>query len=229
MFEIFFISYQEPNAEENWNNLKSRFPTARRIHGVKGIHQAHIAAAKQSFTKMFYVVDGDSIVSDDFNFDYEVQKLERGHVHVWHSKNPVNDLEYGYGGIKLLPKHNVLNMDFTKPDMTTSLSDNFKVIPEVSNITKFNTDPFNSWKSAFRECVKLSSKVIDRNYEDETEERLEIWRSVGIERPFGEYVLLGANEGYNFGINNIGNNEVLSKINDFDWLSFIFKDNDGKV
>jgi hypothetical protein len=229
MYEIIFISYQEPNADENFAKLKARFPRAQRVHGVKGIHQAHIAAAKKSFTKMFWVVDGDAEIIDTFNFDYVVSKYDLECVHVWHSKNPVNDLEYGYGGIKLLPKYNVLNMNFTKPDMTTSLSDKFKVIPEVSNVTKFNTDSFNSWKSAFRECVKLSSKAIDRNYEEETEKRLEIWRSVGIEKPFGEYVLLGANEGYNFGVNNIGNNEVLSKINDFDWLSFIFKDNDGKV
>ena len=47
MFEIFFISYQEPNADENWAKLKSKFPIAQRIHGVKGIHQAHIAAAKK--------------------------------------------------------------------------------------------------------------------------------------------------------------------------------------
>jgi phosphoribosylpyrophosphate synthetase len=32
----------------------------------------------------------------------------------------------------------------------------------VSNITAFNTDPYSTWKSAFRECVKLSSKIIDR-------------------------------------------------------------------
>ena len=40
------ISYKEPNAEENFDKLKSRFPWAQRVHGVKGIHQAHIEAAK---------------------------------------------------------------------------------------------------------------------------------------------------------------------------------------
>ncbi len=53
MYDIVFISYKELNADENWEVLKSRFPTAKRIHGVKGIHQAHIAAAKKCFTKMF--------------------------------------------------------------------------------------------------------------------------------------------------------------------------------
>lgn len=224
MFEIFFISYQEPNAEENWKNLKERFPFARRIHGVKGIHQAHIAAAKQSFTKMFYVVDGDSIVAEDFNFDYEVHKLERGHVHVWRSQNPVNGLVYGYGGIKLLPKEETINMDVTRADMTTSISKHFKAMPSVSNITAFNTDPFNTWKSAFRECTKLSSKIIDRQRDDETTERLRIWCSIGKDKPFGEYAIAGALAGRKFGITNQGNLEELKKINDFAWLEEKFNE-----
>jgi radical SAM protein with 4Fe4S-binding SPASM domain len=218
MFEIFFISYQEPNAEENWDNLKSRFPTAQRIHGVKGIHQAHIAAAKRSFTKMFYVVDGDAVIADDFNFDYDVPKSQRDHVHVWHSKNPINNLEYGYGGIKLLPKTKMLFMNLDKIDMTTSLSDNFHVIPQVSNITAFNTDPFNTWKSAFRECVKLSSKLIDRQDDNETAERLKIWCSVGQDKLFGEYAIAGAIAGSKYGSQNKENLEAIKKINDFEWL-----------
>ena len=218
MFEIFFISYQEPNADENWKNLKNRFPFARRIHGVKGIHQAHIAAAKQSFTKMFYVVDGDSVVVEDFNFDYEVHKLEKGHVHVWRSQNPVNGLVYGYGGVKLLPTEETINMDITRADMTTSISKHFKAMSSISNITTFNTDPFNTWKSAFRECTKLSSKIIDRQKDDETAERLKIWCSVGKDKPFGEFAIAGALAGRKFGSSNQSNLEELKKINDFEWL-----------
>ena len=62
MYDIVFISYQEPNADENYNKLLKRFPLAKRVHGVKGIHQAHIEAAKKACTKMFYVVDGDALI-----------------------------------------------------------------------------------------------------------------------------------------------------------------------
>ena len=55
MFDIIFISYKEPNADSNFKDLQSRFPIAQRVHGVKGIHQAHIEAAKKALTKMFYV------------------------------------------------------------------------------------------------------------------------------------------------------------------------------
>jgi hypothetical protein len=218
VFEIFFISYQESNADENWAKLKSKFPISQRIHGVKGIHQAHIAAAKQSLTKMFYVVDGDSVIADDFNFNYEVNKLEKGHVHVWFSQNPVNGLVYGYGGVKLLPKLETINMDVTCPDMTTSISKHFKAIPTISNVTVFNTDPFNTWKSAFRECVKLSSKIIDRQKSEETLHRLNVWCTSGADRPFGQESIAGAIAGKEYGSANKDNLKALKNINDFDWL-----------
>ena len=60
MYDIIFISYSEPNAEENYQRVKARFPLVKRVKDIKGIHNAHIAAAKKSFTQMFWVVDGDA-------------------------------------------------------------------------------------------------------------------------------------------------------------------------
>lgn len=229
MFDIFFISYHEPNADENWQKLKTRFPFAVRIDNIKGIHQAHIESAKQSFTRMFWVVDGDADIVDYFNFDFKVEDWDTDCVHVWKSINPVNNLEYGYGGVKLLPKKLTINMDLTKSDMTTGISTKFKPIPEVSNITKFNTDPFNAWKSAFRECVKLSSKIIDRQEDLETEQRLSIWCTIGKEKNYGSFVLEGANSGKCYGEQNKNNKELLQKINDFEWLKDKFTEKYGSA
>lgn len=218
MYDIVFISYQEPSADENYTALKSRFPMAKQVHGVKGIHQAHIKAAKKCFTKMFWIVDADAIIKDDFNFDYVVPDHQLDHVHVWRSQNPINDLVYGYGGVKLFPRKLTINMDTNKPDMTTSISSKFKAVKELSNITAFNTDEFNTWKSAFRECCKLASKTIDRQNNEETEHRLHVWQTVGGDRPFGKYALAGATAGTNYGRRNQGNLENLARINDFEWL-----------
>jgi len=219
MYDIIFISYNEPNADENFAKLKARFPYAQRINGVKGIHQAHIAAAKKSFTKMFWVVDGDAEIVDAFNFDYVVSKYDLECVHVWRSKNPVNGLEYGYGGVKLLPKKLTMNMDLSKPDMTTSISSLFKAMEEISNITAFNTDPFNSWKSAFRECCKLASKTIDRQDTAETEQRLNVWCSASTDAHARD----GACSGRDYGIKHANDPEALKKINDFEWLEEQFR------
>ena len=218
MFDIVFISYQEPNADDNWKQLYSRFPTAKRIHGVKGIHQAHITAAKTCFTKMFWIVDGDAVILPEFNFKFKPDQWNLETVHVWRSKNPINDMEYGYGGVKLFPTQLTIDMDTSKPDMTTSISDKFYAMNDVSNITAFNTAPFETWKSAFRECCKLSAKIIDRQKTEETQERLHTWCTVGEDQQFGEYAIAGAKAGAAYGARNKGNLDKLKEINDFDWL-----------
>jgi len=220
MYDIVFISYHEPNAEENYKNLYSRFNTVgvfgdrvKRVSNVKGIHNAHVEAAKLCNTSYFYVVDGDAEIVNDFNFKYTTR--EKDIVHVYRCINPINDLIYGYGGVKLFPTTLTMNMDTSTNDMTTSISDKFKVMDEVSNITKFNTGPFETWKSAFRECAKLSSKSIRRQKDDETESRLKTWRTVGHDRQYGDYAMAGATAGMEFGLSR---GSDLRLINDFEWL-----------
>jgi hypothetical protein len=224
-YDIVFISYDEPNADENYKILLSRFPRAKRVHKVKGIHQAHIKAAEIVETEMFWVVDGDAVVDENFLFDHETSTYERDIVHVWRSQNPINDLVYGYGGVKLLPRKLTLDLDINSADMTTAISKRFKPMPQISNVTAFNTDPFNTWKSAFRECVKLSSRLIDRQKEDETNERLDIWCTAGEDRLFGNYAISGAKLGRSYGNKHKSEPENLKLINDFSWLKKLFEEN----
>ena len=150
----------------------------------------------------------------DFDFEYEVDDWNLETVHVWRSINPLNGLEYGYGGVKLLPRKLTLKMDLTKPDMTTSISDKFKAVEKISNVTAFNTDPYSTWRSAFRECAKLASKTIQGQVNEETEQRLKIWTSIANGR-YSEYALDGARAGMEFGVSSSDN---LQLINDYDWL-----------
>ena len=220
MYDIIFISYNEPNAEENFVNLYERFNSVglfgeriKRIKKIKRINKAHKKAASIANTDYFFVVDGDAVIVDDFNFDYRTK--DKDTVHVYRCMNPINDLVYGYGGVKLFPTWLAQNMDTNTNDMTTSISKNFKVLNQISNITAFNTDPFNTWKSAFRECAKLSSKTIERQKEEETNERLKTWTTVGHDRQYGEYALAGATAGMEFGLSRRAD---LGLINNFEWL-----------
>jgi hypothetical protein len=102
-------------------------------------------------------------------------------------------------------------------------------MPIAANYTAFNTDPFNTWKSAFRECTKLSSSIIHRSKQDENDERLEAWCTKGADREFGEYAIAGANAGREWGAKYSEDDEMLGKINDFAWLEEKFKEqNNGK-
>lgn len=228
MFDIVFVSYGETTAEENYQKLKSRFPLLKRVRDIKGIHQAHIAAAKKSMTDMFWVVDADAIVVDHFDFVFNpvYRDLDTECVYIYRSQNPVNDLVYGYGSVKLLPKKRTLELDTNKPDMTTSIGKAVISLPEISNITAFNTDEFSAWRSAFRECSKLASGTISYRNKEIDEQRLDRWCSdYGVDRPYGKWAIQGAEAGRIYGLENKNNTQALKKINDFDWLKDEFSRN----
>jgi hypothetical protein len=225
MYDIIFISNNEPNADENWERLRSRFVLAKRINNVKGIHNAHIAAAKSSFTKMFWVVDGDARVLEEFEFNCIVPEYDLDCVHIFHSINPINDLVYGYGAVKLLPRRLTLEVDTSSLDMTLSINNKIKVIEQVSNITNFNVDKFSTWRSAFREAVKLTINVINKKDNDESLKRLSTWCTMGYDRPYGSYAIKGALAGKAYALVNFENTDKLKLINDFEWLKQRF-DND---
>jgi hypothetical protein len=108
--------------------------------------------------------------------------------------------------------------------MTTSISSKFKVMPTVSNITKFNTSSFNTWRSAFRECVKLSSGVIHGDELAESQLRLNTWLYQGGDSEFGEYAKGGASAGQWYGTTYKDDPKALAKINDYEWLEIQFNE-----
>ncbi len=209
-FDVVFISYNEPNAEEHWNRVLDKAPNAKRVSNVSGILEAHIAAASQITTEMFYVVDGDAHLANDWEFNFQPSFINKNATHVWHSQNPINELTYGYGGVKLFPRDVFRNLENTKPlDITMSVSKRLMVIDQISNVTAFNTDPFSTWKSAVRECTKLLLKT-----DAESASRLAVWSADGIDRPFGEYAIAGA--AYARQLVEQGTDPIT--VNDRDWL-----------
>jgi hypothetical protein len=216
MYDIIFMSYQEPNAEEHWQAVKDKYPWAQRVHGVKGLVNAHVECAKLARTEMYFHIEADNELTDKFNPAFKPSRYDRDVVHVWRAKNSVNDLVYGYSGIKLFPKKNVLALDPAKVvDFTTSVSDKFMPVQIVGSTVHYDTDPYNTWKAAFRECAKLSGKTIARQKDAETEERLQTWCTVG-KGDYGDYSIAGALDGMYFGRD--ATPEQLQLVNDWDWL-----------
>ena len=65
-YDIIYLSYDEPNAEENYTNLLTKVPWAKRIHGVEGSDAAHKACAKIAETDRFITIDGDNQIDEQF-------------------------------------------------------------------------------------------------------------------------------------------------------------------
>lgn len=237
MLDVFFLSYNEPYADENYARLKELVPNARRVNGVKGFAAAHQECARRSFTNNFYVVDSDAVIVDDFDFGFTPSKYntwwykpESECICIWSSINPINDLIYGHGGVKILPKQPLLGANKDVIDFTTGFGLNTRVFDKVSNITAFNYDEFNTFRSAFRECAKLASNLTNKEIIDkldpaevikirkEAEHRLHVWTSVGEKNKFGEYCIAGAKQGKLYGTKFAENAEQLKMINDYDWM-----------
>ena len=221
MFDVVFISFDEPNADENWIKLRERVPYAMRIHGIKGIANAHIEAAKQVTTTHFFCVDADNIVDDSFEFNYEsIINFQRtdSRVHVWGCRNPVNGLNYGYGGVKLFPTEPVKLIEEYSVDFCTSVAEKaegFMFHNDAVSTTYFNTSPYNAWKSGYRECTKLARSLIINPNDKETKERLKIWISKGLEAEYGKYVITGARMGALMGATHT--DKQINVINNFEW------------
>ena len=218
--DVVYLSYKETFAQQNFDKLETHLKSISEdinliwIRDVKGIFEAHKQASQRAKSKMFWVVDADAEIKEDFNFNYIPDVYDEDVVHVWGSENPVNNLEYGYGGVKLFPTKLVRDATSWGLDFTTGLSKRFKSMPEVSCITRFNTDAFSTWRSAFRECVKLTL-----NEDEESKSRLNTWLNTRGEGDFTEYAVSGALAGNKFALANKDNLEELDKINDYNWLN----------
>ena len=207
---IVLITYHNKNADE----LLNRLPEGTlHVKDVDGIFEAHQEAARLATTDMFYVVDADAEVLADFDFSYYPDVYDQEVVHVWHSRNLVTGEEYGYGGVKLFNRQQILDATTWGMDFTTGLSKRFKVIPEVACITNFNTSEYDTWRSAFRECVKLATSE-----DPDAKQRLGAWLKPNESALYSQYAKLGAEMGNDYAGKHKNDITKLQLINDYEWL-----------
>lgn len=172
--DIVFISYDEKNADLTWNQLKNRFPRAKRVHGVDGMLNAYQAAAEQSSTPWFFAVFGKTQLVDDFAFDFCPNYLESSGNYVFYAYNPVLDHSYGNGGVILYNRDWVLDLDSQSHDIDITMTTDLFNIPRISCVNNMAADPWTAWKTAFREAYKLKYYSEQRpNIQDEY--HLHLW------------------------------------------------------
>ena len=206
-FDIVFLSYDEPNAEENWADLLRMCPWAKRVHGVKGLDAAHKAAANESETERFLTVDGDCKVDSRF-FDIRLDFSQYQETTLsWAGRNHTNGLIYGNGGLKLWWKQNVLDMrTHEHPDRKEEEKvdfcwhQNYVQMNDCFSTTYINASPYQAWRAGFREGVKMSldrgDRVDKNNFQKAiwpiNYKRLLIWATVGADVENGVWTVLGA-------------------------------------
>jgi hypothetical protein len=208
--DVIFISNGEPMAEDNWKNLLELCPRARRSDGVNGREAAYKAAAELSDTAWFFAVFAKTEVLPTFKFDFQPDRLQEPKHYIFHSRNPLNGLEYGAMNINLYNKQ--LTLD-TVPGLDFTLSALHTVVPVVASISRFNTDPWVTWRSSFREVLKLKLEV-DNGAGAEIQHRLRVW-CTRAEGDNAEHCLMGATDAIEY-YNQVGGDYEKLKLS-FDW------------
>ena len=212
--DIVFISYDEPEAEKNYQKLKDRFPNAKRVHGVEGMENALVAAAKASDTPWYFAVFAKTELHEDFKFDFVPDYFQEPKHYIFHAINRANDLVYGemavimYNCKMLIDRH---GEEFEGLDYTLSFP--HEVIPEVSAYGNFDTSPYHAWRTAFREVSKLYD-IQEKSPSMDTKYRIKVWETKA-KGEFAEWVLKGAADGREFYQEH--KDDPSYRKNSFDW------------
>jgi hypothetical protein len=238
--DIFYISYDEPNAEEHWADLLNKVPWAKRVHGVKGFDAAHKECANQSETERFITVDGDNIVMDDFfeqvldvpDTDHDGNNISES-IFSWNAKNILNGLVYGNGGLKCWPTeytktittHEAATdgegMEFCWKLNYIQLNDTFSEVHQTAS-------PFQAFRAGFREGVKMSLDQGVRVSPDDFKEkiwygnynRLNVWCNIGSDVENGLWAIYGARLGCEMTVLSDWDTNLIS---DYDWFKDFFE------
>ncbi len=225
--DIFFISYDEPNAETNWQHLNTITNKAKRIHHVKGFDKVHKLCAKASTTARLVIVDGDSWINSNI-LEYKLDDTDyKTACFSFKSINFINNLEYGNGGVKVWDKNTLLNSNTHELSDTTDFCWDipYYQIDFTSNTTVQNSSPYQAWRSGYREGVKmtyLNGKPIT-NWDTDRKKiwkgnlsKLSVWCTIGRDVENGIWAMLGARQGL---CDALGRNIDNTLINDYDWFA----------
>ena len=234
--DFVYISFKEPNKEENWADLKNKVPWAKRVDGVVGFDNAHKAAADVAETEFFISVDGDNIIDETFLLQtLDWTKTDRKAVHRWRAKNNINGLVYGNGGLVGWSKETCLNMrTHENADSEENQIDFCWGVPHENLHNCYSTTIINgseqqAFVAGYREGVKMSTNKGKPIPAEDFQKMwptnlrtLSTWCTVGADVEFGKYAMLGARMGcFNTVIE--ANNEHF-KIRDMDNMELYYKD-----
>jgi hypothetical protein len=215
LLDVVFLSNGEDKADMHYEYLLSitkKFSNrVVRVDGVNGRVNAYHAAANASNTPWFFTVFAKLEMNKQFDFTWQPDRLQARKHYIFTATNPVNDLEYGHQALIVYNKKLTLNNPGIGLDFT--LDDLHEVVNINSGIARYNTDPYSTWRTAFREVIKLCCNV-----DQESIDRKLAWLNVG-NGEYGEYSKLGAKDAVIYYESVNGDMDKLKLTYEWDWLN----------
>ncbi len=226
--DIVFISYDEPDADHNWNILHKRFPRAQRVHGVNGMEAALEAAANQTRTPWYYAVFAKTRLHESFDFSFVPDYMQQPKHYIFNARNTVNGLEYGHMGIIMYNSAGIRQVNQSKEfGLDYTLSFPHESVPILSCLGSFDQTPYHTWRTAFREAGKLAyfesvKSTVDGAY------RLDTWLNQASGN-YAEWCLKGARDGVEFFKKSNQDLDTLKQAFRWEWLRDYFVNKYGNL
>jgi len=174
--DVIMISNGESCADRNWKRLCEvrGEHEVRHMRGLYGRLRAYQTAAKQSKSPWFIAVFAKCYMLDNFaEFNWQPDFWQEPKHYIFYNHNLDNDLTYGHMAPiaynKKLMLENTGGLDMT-------LAQKHTVVPITLSETILTDDPWLSWRTAFREVVKIihynqNASTVESQY------RLHVWKN----------------------------------------------------
>lgn len=213
--DIVYISNGEPDAERWYNHLKSVAPSSQTIHWVKNVNgrsAAYKECAKVSTTPWYFNVFAKLEVNAEFDWNWQPDYMQQPKHYIFNALNPVNGLVYGHQAVIAYNKRLVLETDDSH-GLDFTLSKEHEVVDMLSGTAHFNVSPIITWRTAFREAIKLKAAT-----DAISAQRLDVWctKATGLN---AEWSLAGANDAVEYYDSVNGDMKELMKSFDWAWLN----------
>lgn len=213
--DLVYLSYDEPNKERNYADLKKKFPWAKRVDGIHGSDSAHKACARLAETDRVTIIDGDNIVKPEL-MDQVIELIDIADTSIcvlsFPAQNIINGLIYGNGSIKNWPTKLILDMRTHENAEVTNGKTQVDFCWEIKylQMNKWmswvhnNDSPRQAWRAGFREGVKMCllegikpdrNKPFDKQVHWKNYHRLLTWMNVGSDVDNGLWAIYGARLG----------------------------------
>lgn len=209
--DIIFISNGEECAEDNYTHLVSLNLPNRivRVTNVNGRVASQYAAATQSETPWYFLINAKLRVNEDFDFNWQPDIMKSRRHYIFRAKNPINGLEYGH--MAMVANNKKLTLATTGTGLDFTMESPHEIVHLLSGTAVF-TNAWDTWRTAFRECIKLR-----HSKDKESSKRLTIWTNMQ-EGEFSEYSIKGARDAVAFYDEVDGDFDKIKQSYDWAWL-----------
>jgi hypothetical protein len=217
--DIVFLSNGELCADENYEHLlavtKGLGNRVVRVDGVDGRVQGYHAALEASETPWAFTVFAKLKVNNKFDWNWQPDRLQIPKHYIFNATNPLNKLVYGHQA--MIAYNKKLTLANTGKGLDFTLDDPHESVDLLSGVATFNTDPYSTWRTAFREVIKLKS-----DYSEIAEQRLNAWLSIA-EGNYAQDCIQGAQDAVEYYDSVTGDIEELKKSYEWAWLKEFYK------